>query len=346
MKQDTSSMQADPPVRNVLRDQITVLNIAEGFFQSSVLFALLKLGIFEHIGEGEKHVDHLAAELDIKPQTLRRVLSGGVVFKLLESADGIHFRLSPASRSVLLTSAGDDYLGNWIANLDFFRTIISGLDQSVLKSGPSVDPKAYVDDEHTREFALAMHNYAVRRGKELARFLDCGGCKSILDLGCGPGTYVFQLGVANPEAELYLLDLPNMLAVAREVQQRFPLKNKVHYVPGDVGDPIPGSYDLILASNMLHMLGEKGARTLIEKLYDRINPGGSLVIQAQFLRDDCLGERWPVLIDLMQLCMTVDGRNHTVRETKQWLESAGFVNVEFCSMSMMNTNSFVRGYKL
>ncbi len=32
------------------RAQLEVLSVAEGFFQSSVLFALLKLEIFEHIG--------------------------------------------------------------------------------------------------------------------------------------------------------------------------------------------------------------------------------------------------------------------------------------------------------
>lgn len=76
-----------------------------------------------------------------------------------------------------------------------------------------------------------------------------------------------------------------------------------------------------------------------------MSEGGSLVIQAQFLRDDRLGGRWPVLLDLIQLCITTEGRNHTVAETKAWLAEAGFSNIEFAPMTLLNTNSFLRAYK-
>jgi hypothetical protein len=51
------------------------------------------------------------------------------------------------------------------------------------------------------------------------------------------------------------------------------------------------------------------------------------------------------LLDLIQLCVTFDGRNHAPEETKQWLEEAGFADVEYQQMSLLNTNSVLRGYK-
>jgi len=96
---------------------------------------------------------------------------------------------------------------------------------------------------------------------------------------------------------------------------------------------------------MLVGLGENESRQLIKRLYDSVNKGGSLIIQAQYLRDDRLGERWPVFLDLMVLCTTANGRNHSERETRMWLEEAGFRNIEFCSMSIFNTNSYLRGFK-
>jgi SAM-dependent methyltransferase len=184
------------------------------------------------------------------------------------------------------------------------------------------------------------------RGKELARFLDTSGCSSLLDLGCGPGTYAFHLGANNPALRLYLLDLPGVLEVAAEVQKRFGLPNETHFLPLDaLKDEIPGSYDLVLVSNTLHMLGERESRKLIRRLHGSVNDGGSLVIQAQFLRDDKMGDRWPVLLDLIQLCITAEGRNHSAAETKTWLEEAGFANIEFSAMTLFNTNSFLRGYK-
>jgi SAM-dependent methyltransferase len=344
-------MYQDAPVsdQSIKKRQIAVLSLAEGFFQSSVLFALLKLKIFERIDTGSKTLQELAAELGARPETLSRLLSAGVVLKLLESKDGIAFNVAPACRTVLSPSAGEHYLGDWVGSLDYFCAPLLKLDEAVLRSVPTVEPSTHLggDKESTRSFALSMHNYASLRGKELADFLSTEGCTSLLDLGCGPGTYAFHLGMRNPGLELYLADHPVVLETAREVQARYSLKNKVHYMPMDaLKDAVPGSYDMVLVSNMLHGLGETASRTLIKRLYNAVKHGGSLVIQAQFLRDDRLGGRWPVFLDLIQLCVTENGRNHSPGETRRWLDEAGFRNIEFSAMTLLNTNSYLRGYKV
>jgi SAM-dependent methyltransferase len=331
------------------RNQIEVLSIAEGFLQSSVLFALLKLRVFEYIDKGSRTLEELATDSQAQPETLSRLLNAGVVLKLLESKDGFNFNVAPKFRSILSPSAGEDYLGDWISTLDYFRAPLLKLDEAILNSKPTIDPSTHQwgDREHTRNFTLAMHNYASLRGKELADFLSTEGCKSLLDLGCGPGTYAFHLGMRNPNMELYLLDHPFVLETAEEVRARYSLKNKVHYLPLDaLKDDVPGLYDVILVSNTLHGLGENASRALIKRLYHSINPGGSLVVQAQYLRDDRLGGRWPVFLDLMMLCVTAEGRNHSPEETRLWLEEAGFEDIEFCRMTLLNTNSFLRGYKV
>lgn len=332
----------------VKRRQIDVLSLAEGFLQSSTLFALLKLRVFELIEAGRTTLEELGAAINARPETLARLLNAGVVLKLLESTDGIHYAVAPACRTVLSPSSGENYLGDWIRSLDFFCAPLARLDQAVLNSAPTIDPSTHLggDKESTRSFALSMHNYASLRGKELADFLDTSGCASLLDLGCGPGTYAFHLGMRNSDLSLYLADHPVVLETAEEVRHRFSLKNKIHYVPLDATkDEIPGTYDLILVSNVLHGLGGRASRELIGRLLSSINPGGSLVIQAQYLRDDRMGGRWPVFLDLIQLCVTTEGRNHSVGETRRWMEEAGFKNVQYRGMTLLNTNSYLRGYK-
>ena len=56
------------------------------------------------------------------------------------------------------------------------------------------------------------------------------------------------------------------------------------------------------------------------------------------------GGSWPVFLDLMLLCVSTSGRN-TPGETRQWMEEAGFRDVEFRQMTLLNTNGFLRGYK-
>ncbi len=332
----------------LMKNQMEVLSKAEGFFESSILFALLKLKIFERIGDGSKTVHELAAELAARPETLARLLNAGVALKLLESGDGVNFRVAPACGSVLLPSAGENCLADYILLMDHLQLVFCRLAEAVLNSKPIHEsPTCFgADKDQIRRFTLAMHSYATLRAKELADFLDTSQAKTFLDLGCGPGTYAFYVGMRNPALKLYLLDSPEVLDVARGLQHKYAIRNEVQYLPLDaLREEIPGSYDLILISNALHMLGEEASRDLIHRLYKSINPGGSLVIQAQYLRDARVGTRWPIFLDLIQLCTTPNGRNHSVDETTGWLAEAGFQNIQYHPMTLLNTNSFIRGYR-
>jgi SAM-dependent methyltransferase len=154
------------------------------------------------------------------------------------------------------------------------------------------------------------------------------------------------LAEANPDLQLYLIDVPEVLEVAREIATSFSISKPVTYLGLDLRvSDIEGTFDIVLVSNTLHMLGESESRRLLSRLYQHVAPGGSLVIQAQFLDDDRLGPRWPALLDLIQLCITESGRNHAVSETKTWLEDAGFTEMEYCPMTLTNTNSFLRAWK-
>jgi SAM-dependent methyltransferase len=340
---------AGQTIGHAIRDQISVLNIAEGFFNSSILFALLKLRIFELIGKDERSVDELAVATGANPVTLMRLLNAGVVLNLLENRPERKYRLTSITRSTLLPTVHEGYIGSWIQNLAYFQMVMSDLDAAVLSSAPAIDPSHHLgsDQQQTESFTLAMHDYAALRGKELAQYLDTSGCESLLDLGCGPGTYGFNLGLVNPDLKLHMLDLPGVLRIAKLVQVKFSIRNVIQYIPMDIlSDEIPGQYDIVLVSNILHMLGHEASSELIKRLYKSVKPEGSLVIQAQFLRDDMMGERWPILLDLIQLCITTNGANHSVEQTRRWMEEAGFRCLELCSMTLLNSNSYLRGYKM
>lgn len=334
---------------NLAREQMRVLSLAEGFFQSNVLFSLLRLNVFEHMGEGEISANELAEKLGVQSGTLVRLLNAGVALKILDSRDGLTFSIDGPFRSVLLPSAGTSYLGDWLLNLEYFRDASARLDEAVLTSLPIAEflEDAKSEHEHTRQFTLAMHNYAILRGRELARYLDTTGCRTLLDVGAGPGTYAFHLAEANPELQVYLVDVPEVLEVAREIATSFTIAQPITYFGLDLRvSDIEGAFDIVLVSNTLHMLGESESRRLLSRLHKHVRPGGSLVVQAQFLNDDRLGPRWPALLDLIQLCITESGRNHTVTETKTWLEEAGFSEIEYHPMTLINTNSFLRAWKL
>ena len=331
----------------VIRDQIELLALAEGFFQSSILFTLQRLGIFALLGREGATLDDLATQLNAPPHTLIRLLNAGVMLKLLV-ADDTHFRLSETAEKLLLPSAGESYLGDWLELLDQFSTMYTQLDKAILAGGPVIAESDYHgnDPQRTRQYIRAMHSYALLRGEDLAHYLDTSHCQSLLDLGCGPGTFAFHLGRRNPRLEITLADFPAVLETTREIHSTFDLDNPVAFLPLDLTrDTIPGQYDLVLASNVLQCFEPATRAQILRRIHQAVRPGGSLVVQAQHLNDTRHGGRWAVYVDLNLLCTTAHGQNHTLADTRQWLEDAGFVDIQTCSMSIYGTTSFVRGYR-
>lgn len=324
--------------------QIDLLAIAQGFLPSSALFALVRLGIFNRISSGARTVGDLAGELGCQPEHLARLLNAGVMLGVLETSDRTTYRVPQCYHRMLVETGDAGYLGEWLGFMESWYAPFATLDQAVMQGGRT---NMYAHDPAIiRQNTLAMHNFASVRGKELTKFLDTTGCESLLDIGCGPGTYSFELGVRNPKLELHLLDLPAILEVTREVQGEYELANSIEYLARDLStDEIPGTYDMVLASNVLQAFDEERIQLLLAQIYESTNPGGSVVVQAQFLDDNRLGPRWPIFVDLGCLCFTPGGRNHSPSETKQWLEAAGFRDVEQSRMSLFNANGFLRGYK-
>ncbi|WP_405792555.1 methyltransferase [Streptomyces sp. NBC_01506] len=329
-------------------DIVQVLSTAEGFFPSSVLFALMRLGVLGRLAEHPATAAEVAGDLRSEPEALTRLLNAGVMMNILEYREPGIFAVTTPYHSMLVPGAGPFFMGEWVLNLEYFRDALSRLDQAVLTSKPQ---GTYVDDargerEHTRLFTKAMHNYALFAGRELAGYLETSGCHSLLEIGAGPGTYSFHLAEANPELWLTLADLPEVLEIAQEIEPSFRIAQPVTYLGVDLRtDTIEGEYDLVLLSNTLHMLGEEASRELLASVLPLVSPGGSVVVQAQFLDEDRRGPRWPVLLDLLQLCITDAGRNHTVAETRTWLTDAGFQDVEYVELSADNVNGFMRAWK-
>ncbi len=331
-----------------VRDQIAVLSKVEGFFEASVMFALLRLDLFEAIGHRAASISELSSKTGADARRLGRLLRCAATMEFLETRNGEHFKLSRPFRRVLLKSSPDYYLGDWLRFLNTLYGVFGQLDEAVAGDSPVIDLTREFETKPgaAESFNRAMDTYARLRGRELADYLDLTGSATLLDLGCGPGTYAYHLASGNSRLELFLADLPGVIEQTSRLPVWRDLDNSIHFIPLDVlEDELPGSYDVILISNTLHMLGHKESRELIGRLFPSVNMGGSLVVQAQFLGTGGLGRRWPAILDLVMLCGSQRGENHSVEETTAWLTEAGFAEIEHCPMSMLNTNSYVRGRK-
>ncbi len=97
--------------------------------------------------------------------------------------------------------------------------------------------------------------------------------KTVMDLGCGPATSTQILGEQFNKARISGLD--NSEAMISKARDKFPA---AHYSVGDASKWKPEHrVDLILSNAVFHWLPDH--QSLLSRLADNLNPGGTLAVQ-------------------------------------------------------------------
>ncbi|GJM20511.1 MAG: methyltransferase [Planctomycetota bacterium] len=335
-----------------IRKQIDTLQIAERFFDSLLLFNLADLGVFAALAHGPRTLDELATATGGHAETLRAVLDAAVAVDLLQlpepEAEPLRYAASPALLACLGDPESPTYLGEWMSFLGALVSPISQVAEAVrtgIPAGSMVDGSER-DNRPARAMTRAMDAYARTRGVEIAQRLPLDGVRHLLDVGCGPGSYAMAFLDANPQLHATLLDLPGPIEIARGYVAERGLQARVSFAAADALQYTPERpVDMILVSNILHMLGPERSRALLARCFEMLQPGGRLVLQAEFLHADRRSPRWPTLLNLIMQATTEGGRNHSVDETSAWLAEAGFSDIEHQRLSPWNVNSVLLGWK-
>jgi SAM-dependent methyltransferase len=318
---------------DALRRQAATLPIAERLFDAAVLCALFELDVFAALASGAKTLDELRRTIRADRDTLEAILDAAVALKILDRQDGA-YAASDALVDCLGHRESPAYLGEWVAFLGAIAPSLFDLGR-IARSGVRADGEALV-----RIRTRAMDVHARTRGFELAERIDFSDAKTLLDVGCGSGGYSLAIVERYPQIAATLLDLPEPLAEARAIAAERRLGERMTFVAGDaLGYSAATTFDVVLMSNLLHMLGDARALELVRRALGLVAPGGRIVIQGEFLDDDRTSPRWATLLNLVLHAITPHGRNHTVAEASRWLREAGFEESRHVRFSAWNANS-------
>jgi 3-hydroxy-5-methyl-1-naphthoate 3-O-methyltransferase len=109
---------------------------------------------------------------------------------------------------------------------------------------------------------------------------------------------------------------------------RFGLAERYQYVAGDLLTADFGSgYQVATLGHILHSEGLANSREIIRKVYEALEPGGTVII-GEFLVDaDRRGPLQGLIFGVNMLVNTEQGDTFSFEEIREWLELAGFSNV-------------------
>lgn len=284
-----------------------------GFQASRVILTANNLKVFDLLITPRSAVESSQAlQTDLRATEILLDALAGI--GLLKKSGGKYGNTSIANH--LLVSQAPASLVGMVQHVDTLWKNWSALDE-VMKTGL---PARKARDHGT--FIRAMHSNALLRAKDVVNSLDLKGVHSALDLGGGPGTYGMEMAKKGVSVTLY--DLPETIAVAKDIIASSGVKNIGFREGNFLSEPIGVGYDLVFISQVLHVFPEQENRAIIEKARDALNPRGRIAIQEFFMENDRTSPAPSALFSVNMLINSNAGRCYSPQEIKKWLADAGF----------------------
>ncbi len=298
-----------------------ILGISDAYWQSCTLHCAVSLDIFSRLAHECRTVDELAELLDADRRGLATLLDALAAMGLL-AKDGDCFTNTASARRFLV-NGGPEYIGNIIMHHHHLLDGWAQLERAVRRGQP-VEKRSYGEERERESFQLGMLNLAMGIAPHLAEQVDLQGCRHLLDLGGGPGTYAIHFCRANPKLRATIVDRPTTREFAIKAVRFFGLGDRIDFMSADFTvDPLPGRYDVAWVSQVLHSYAPEECRTILAKVVAGLEPGGLIMVHEFFLNNAKDGPLFPALFSLNMLINNPSGRSYAEREMGTILASLG-----------------------
>jgi 2-polyprenyl-3-methyl-5-hydroxy-6-metoxy-1,4-benzoquinol methylase len=315
---------------------IPLFEMMHAYKLTAALKAGFELGIFDELAAGAATADGIAGTLSLDPRGARLLLNALAAVGLLEQAGPNGYRLGArAARFLVRGQAG--YLGDMINVIasTWEWEAMDRLADAVRKGGPVVEGNAETPEfVYWRSFATNARAIAEPSAKAVADLLlpwarSRPGLR-VLDMACGHGLYGFAFAQRLEHAQVWSLDWPSVVEVARRHAGRLGVADRVHGLAGDMfTTELGGPYDLVLITNVLHHFSVAKGEELLRRAADVTRPGGKVAVVG-FVTDkdhSQVADRQAHMFALLMLAWTAEGEVHTADDYRRMLGSAGYEDV-------------------
>ncbi len=291
----------------------------------AALLVGLRLGLFTCLAVGPLTAPQLARELGADPAGVEVLADALAAIGLLRKDAALYANTERAADG--LVRGQTSFLGDHLLAGGARTATWNALLRAVRRGPPR---RAAVRLRRTglpRALSRALYRDSLVLGPPLARAVDLRGARRLLDVGGGLGGYAAAFCTANPGLHATVLDLPAVAKQGRALLAAGGGPARLDFVEGDfLRDPLPGGYDAVLASDILHAQRPADAERVVHRLHDALAPGGLLVLRDVLMDAERTSPRRAALFSLTLLAMS-SGRCYAENEVRGWLGDAGFVDV-------------------
>lgn len=303
-----------------------ILALSRSFMECRVLLTAAELNIFKHLMDPTASRD-VARKQGWHERPLTVLLDALTAMGLLIKTGSL-YQTDPGLLPYLRPDSPQSVLP-MICHAATIWKRWSDLTRIVTESGGVERPPArFEGPEDRKAFIGAMHVVARELAPKIVKAIP-GPARRLLDVGGGSGTYTLAFLEAYPDMTATLLDLPDVVPMARNRIEEAGLMDRVTIAAGDFyRDPLPPGHDLAMVSAIIHMNSSEQNVALYKKIADALVPGGRIVIRDHVMKPDKTAPKSGALFAINMLVGTPGGGTYTYEEIKTGLVAAGFEKVQ------------------
>lgn len=326
-------------------DPMAVMRVSSAYWNSAVLHVANGLDIFTKLAEAKQATaKELATQCQADERGIEMILIACISLGFLEKEQGVYRNTTLAD--TFLVRGQPRYQGGIVAMFEEWVQPWSKLMEAVRTGHPVVVKQHDKGPEATRAYIMGMLYRGIPQAHLLAQEVPLRGRKSLLDVGGGPGIFSIILCQANAGLKATVLDLPQTLAVTKDIIADHKAAENVKTQPGSyLKDPFGTGYDVVLLSSMISQEGPDVIASILRKSFGAMETGGLLMVQEQFLDNEKTGPLLPVLVGLNQLIHTPAGRAYSAEEVARMAEEVGFKDVTFRALPDPSPFTLITGTK-
>ena len=312
------------------QDSLRLQLLGWGDKLTEVFNAAIELKLFTAVSRGANTIPAIAKALDLTPLNAERLVVTCTAMDLLRR-EGDTFANAPDVERFLVEGR-KNYQGPWFQwwrrkDHPGWSRLAEYLRR---KDPPKVIGEAYASHtvQDAREFHEGMYSVGMGAAHLFHRTVDISKRKLILDLGGGSGHYCIVAAQKYPQIRGIIFDLPPVVEVTREYIAQNGVSDRVSAVPGDfTRDPLPQGADVTFLNGNGTVYGPDAIRRIAQKAYDAMAPEGEMHVIFEMMDEDMRGPVNAALFGLYEALMGSEGRAHSAADVKEYLQSAGFVDV-------------------
>ena len=137
--------------------------------------------------------------------------------------------------------------------------------------------------------------------------------------------YGLTIAKHNPNAEIYAVDWPRVLDVAKENAQAAGVASRYHILPGNAFEVDFGKdYDLALLTGFLHHFDPAAIEKLLRKIYPALKPSGAVATVEFVPNEDRVSPPTQAAFSMVMLGSTRAGDAYPFSQYERMFRAAGF----------------------